>query len=67
MTAHPQLFMVATHSAELVRAFRQLDEIAAAPRAEHLPALRALRELFQRANMPSKAEHAEDLARLVAK
>lgn len=63
----PSLFIVATHSAELARAFRQLDEIAASPRAEHLPALRALRDLFQRAGLPSRAEHAEDLARLVAK
>ena len=50
---------------DVARASKMLAKIAANPTHGDLVSLAALADTFRRAGLPSKAEHAEELARVV--
>lgn len=65
MTGQLMLLGSPTVDDDVARASKMLAKIAANPTRADLVSLAALADTFRRAGLPSKAEHAEELARVV--
>lgn len=65
MTGQLSLLAASAVDDDVVRASKMLAKIAANPTRADLVSLAALADVFRRANLPSKAEHAEELAAMV--
>ena len=65
MTGQLMLLGSPTVDDDVARASKMLAKIAANPTSADLRSLAALADTFRRAGLPSKAEHAKELARVV--
>lgn len=65
MTGQLMLLGAPTVDDDVARASKMLAKIAANPTSADLRSLAALADTFRRAGLPSKVEHAEELARVV--